>query len=94
MFKDYFIQMLTATAPQVVHPISPILAYPFQHFSNADNIKTLANVEGEKNMLSVLLIKCVRSNRYIECKLVDKVKKLNVNKSLFCVKKGKIWNIF
>ena len=27
MFEDYFMQMLTATALQMVHPLSPILAY-------------------------------------------------------------------
>ena len=32
MFEDYFMQMLTAIAPQMVHPLSPILPYSFQHF--------------------------------------------------------------
>ena len=29
--EDYFMQMLTATALQMVHPLSPNLAYFFQH---------------------------------------------------------------
>ena len=33
MFEDYFMQILTVTAPQMVHPLSPIMAYFFQHFS-------------------------------------------------------------
>ena len=37
--------------------------------------------------------KCVRSNRYTEGKLADKIEKLNVNKHLFCVQTGKICNI-
>ena len=32
MFEDYFMQLLTATALQMVHPHSAILAYSFQHF--------------------------------------------------------------
>ena len=32
MFVDCFMQMLTATAPQMVHPFSPILTYSVQHF--------------------------------------------------------------
>ena len=32
MFEDYFMQMLSATALQMVHPFSTILAYSFQHF--------------------------------------------------------------
>ena len=32
MFEDYFMQMLTSTAHQMVHSLSPILAYFFQHF--------------------------------------------------------------
>ena len=31
MFEDYFMQMLTVTAPQMVHPHTPILAYSFQY---------------------------------------------------------------
>ena len=33
-----------------------------------------------------------RNNRYTDCKLADKVEKLNVNKH--CVKKEKFYNIF
>ena len=32
MFEDYFMQMLSATAPQMVHSLILILAYSFQHF--------------------------------------------------------------
>ena len=41
-------------------------------------------------MLQVMRSKCVR---YTEWKLADKIKKLNVNKHLFCVKRGNISNI-
>ena len=32
MLKDYFMQMLTVTAPQMVRPFSPILPHSFQYF--------------------------------------------------------------
>ena len=32
MFEDYFMHTLAATKPQMDHPLSPILAYYFQHF--------------------------------------------------------------
>ena len=32
MFVDYFMQMLAATAAQMVHPLIPILVYFFQRF--------------------------------------------------------------
>ena len=32
MFEHYFIQTLTANAPQIVHPVRPISTYSFQHF--------------------------------------------------------------
>ena len=57
---------------------------------NALIIKTLANTEGDKFFLEMLRTKCVRSNRYTEWKMPDKVEKiLNINKHLFCVNKGK-----
>ena len=54
----------------------------------------LANLEEKKDEDVVLRSKCVRSNRYTVWKLADNVEKLNVNKTLFCVKKRKILNIF
>ena len=38
-FEDYFMQMLTATALQIVHPFSPILTYSFQHFGRYSNFR-------------------------------------------------------
>ena len=32
MFEDYLMQILTATVPQMFHPLSSILAYAFEHF--------------------------------------------------------------
>ena len=37
MFEDYFMQMLTVTVYQMFHPLSPILAYSFQHFGYLTN---------------------------------------------------------
>ena len=34
MFEDYSIQILAVTAPQMVHALSTILPYSFQHFGH------------------------------------------------------------
>ena len=44
MFEDYFMQMLTAIAPQMVHPLSPILAHSFQHFGRYLNASIEADM--------------------------------------------------
>ena len=61
---------------------------------NALNIILLANLEGEKRCRWRCGSECVRSNRYTEWKLVDKVETLTVTKQLFCVKKNGKFGIF
>ena len=48
MFEDYFMQMLTATAPQIVHPLSQFLAYSFQYFDRYLRNKALTNKASQK----------------------------------------------
>ena len=52
--------------------------------------KNTGQYRERQKILQVLLTKCVRSNRI---QSENKVEKLNVNKHLFCVKKGEICNI-
>ena len=63
----------------------------FWHLKNAHNIKGQANLEGKKKCYKFCEANVLEAT---EWKLAEKVKKLNVNKHLFCVKKGEILNIF
>ena len=41
MFEDYFMEMLIATSPQMVHPLSAILAFSLQQFDQYLRINAL-----------------------------------------------------
>ena len=64
-------------------------------FKKCSQHKITGKFRGRKKCYKFCVIKVLEAtDRYTDWKLVDKVEKLNINKHWFCVKKGKVWNIF